>query len=102
MKEKIQILLNELFEQGYSTGFCDATNEKIERKEQETIKEIIKIYESFLLMQSIEKDFILSGLYMVLAKIRKELYKEDNNSNEVKTIHNSITVVNNLISKLEA
>lgn len=101
MKEKLEILLNELFEEGYSTGFCDATNKKIERKEQETINEIIKIFESFLLMQSIEKDFVSAGLYMVLSRTRKELYKEDNNSEKVETIHESIKIINNLIKKME-
>lgn len=52
-------------------------------------------------MQQIEKELILSGLYMVLSKNKKELYKETNSSKDVKNINNTITVIKNLIKKLE-
>ena len=51
------------------------------------------------MINSIEEDLIKTGLYMVLAETRKQLYKETNSSEEVEAIHSTIIVIKNLINK---
>ena len=53
------------------------------------------------MINSIEEDLIKTGLYMVLAETRKQLYKETNSSEEVEAIHNNIDIIKILISKME-
>ena len=53
------------------------------------------------MINSIEEDLIKTGLYMVLAETRKQLYKESNSSEEVEAIHGTIIVIKNLIRKME-